>query len=187
MRRVGETIHLITLGFWLGALFMTGVTAARVFPVMRDLEPGLGAYPAYTGEHWSLGAGRIAAEVFIFSDGVQFACAFISFATLGLGLMLWLRRSITTVVRTIAVGLCLALVSYYLFMLTPQMIGHLDTYWTAAAAGNNEAAEQAKTAFDAMHPIATKVMGTQAVLVLIALVSGCLSAVGDGARTDAGA
>ena len=185
MRRIGETIHLTALGVWLGALIMTGAAAAITFPMMRDLDPALGAYPDYTGEHWSLGAGVIADRIFLVCDIVQFVCAFLAFATLGWGLLAWIKRSIAGVVRTIAVGLAMAMVSYWLFIFTMQLDVHLDAYWAAAAAGDNEGAATAKSAFDAMHPLATKLMGAQAALVLVALVSGCVSAIDP--RVDANA
>jgi hypothetical protein len=145
---------------------------------MRQLDPSLGAYETFGGDHASLGAGLIAARVFAVGDIVQFACAFLAFATLGAGLALWVRRSPSGVIRAIAVGLAMALVSYWLFMLSHELKVHLECYWAAASAGDEDAAAQAKVAFDPLHPWATRVMGAQAILVLVCLVSGCWSALG---------
>lgn len=178
-RRLAETIHVTALGIWLGALLMTGAGVAVIFPTTRDqLDPTLATFPNYTGEHWSLGAGIIAAKLFFINDIIQFVCAFLAFATLGLGLMIWVRRSPSGVIRALAMAFAMALVSYWLFILTPQMHTHLETYWQAAAAGDNELATNAKAAFDRLHPVATKAMGAQAALVLIALLAGVWSATG---------
>jgi hypothetical protein len=182
-RKVGETIHLSLLGAWLGAIVMMAAGAAIVFPTMRTLDPTLGVFAGYDGDHAMLGAGRIAAGMFAFFDLVQFVCAFGSFATLGLGLAMWIRPSVSGAIRVIAMSLAMALVCYWMFIMWPRMVGHLDVYWSAAGAGDDEAAETARRAFQAMHPTSTRVMAGLALLVLASLLSGCWSALG-GARSD---
>jgi len=184
MRRLGETIHLAALGIWLGALVMTAASVGLTFVWMKQLEPTLGAFAGFEGDHANLGAGFITARLFWFNDIVQFVCALLVFATLGAGLALWIRRSASGVIRTIAVGLAMALVSYWLFILSHELKGHLVAYWQAASAGDDQAAARAKAAFDPLHPWATRVMGAQAVLVLISLVSGCWSALGSPRAAD---
>ena len=187
LMKLGETIHLSLLGVWLGAIVMMAAGAAIVFPTMRELDPTLGAYPAYTGDQAMLGAGRIAAKMFGFFDIVQYVCAFGTFGTLALGLAAWIRPTLAGAIRVVAVGLTMALVSYWLFVMGPQMFGHLNDYWAAAADGNNEAAAAARDAFRAMHPMSTRVMAGLGGLVLVSLLSGCWSALGGGRGGKAGA
>ena len=59
--RIGETLHVLSLAVWLGTIMMTGVAAAIIFPEMRRLDPSLAIYSKYTGDHWLLAAGHIAA------------------------------------------------------------------------------------------------------------------------------
>lgn len=185
LHRIGETLHLTALGVWAGALFGAGVAAAVAFPTMRDLEPVLGAYPAYTGEHWMLAAGRVAARVFVITDIAQFACALLAIA--GFALATWAgdrRRSWLRFFRAAALGAAFLLVSYHLLIQAPRMDRDLRAYWDAAAAGDNDAALIHQEAFSRQHPNASRTMTATFVATLASLGLGAWS-LADGRKDPA--
>lgn len=181
MRKAGESVHAASLAAWLGATFMSGVVAAVVFPLMRELEPRVGArYANYEGDHPNLLAGILAERVFFAADVVSFAGASLALAT-AIGLVAFggieLKRW-SSGIRLCALGLALGLLSYKLFMLDPPMSEHLHSYREAAAANLVETAQTHREAFGAMHPTASRVLGAIAITTLIGLVSGVWSAAG---------
>ncbi|MFT5422727.1 MAG: hypothetical protein ACI89L_000492 [Phycisphaerales bacterium] len=174
LTRIAETLHLASLCVWLGAVVMSGVVAAVIFPLMRTLDPTLGAYPSFTGDHSNLAAGRIAARVFLISDAAQFASATLALATMAL---LLVRGAITNRrwghgVRVVSLAFAITTLSYHLMILGPRMDTSLHNYWAAAAAGDNAAAETARLAFSDDHPKASRSLGILAVSVGVCLVSG---------------
>ncbi|MFM9996691.1 MAG: hypothetical protein ACKVU4_12940 [Phycisphaerales bacterium] len=179
-RRVCESIHLVTLGLWLGVLVMTGVAAAVLFPTIKALDPRLPEYAAFTGEHWSLAAGRVAATLFFVCDAVQFAGALIAGVTLGLSILLFglPARSLATACRAGLIVIIVGVLSYQFIMLAPDMNRNLAAYWTAAKGGDNSAAATFKAAFDAKHPLARNLLAVDALLVVASFVLAAWSATG---------
>lgn len=179
-RRICETIHLVTLGLWLGVLVMTGVAAAVLFPTIKALDPRLPEYAAFTGAHWSLAAGKVAATLFFVCDAVQFAGALIAGVTLGLSTLLFglPARNLATACRSGFIVVIVGVLSYQFIILAPEMNRNLAAYWAAARSGDNAAAAGFKAAFDAKHPLARNLLAADAVLVLASLVLGAWSASG---------
>ncbi len=178
--RLCETIHLTVLGLWLGTLIMTGVAAAVLFPAVRALDPRLPAYSEYTGDHWSLLAGKVAAILFFVCDSVQFAGALVAgltlcIAILGFGLPM---TRLTTAARGGLLIVLIGILSFQFFVLAPRMNRNLVAYWDAAQRGDNEAAGALKAAFDADHPLARNLLAVDTLAVLALLVVGVWSATG---------
>ncbi len=179
-RRVCETIHLAVLGLWLGSLIMTGLAAAVLFPTMRSVEPHLPKFAAYSGDHWSLLAGRIASTLFFICDSIQFAAVLIAGGTFGLAILLYglpVRR-LSTAFRGGLLALVIGVLSYQFLVLAPRMNRKLAAYWHAAETGDNEAAASLKAAFDAEHPLARNLLMTDTLLVLALLVIGLWAVTG---------
>lgn len=177
LHRIGETAHLSALGVWTGALVGAGITAARTFPTIKALDPSLPAYAGYEGPHWMLSAGRVASEVFLVTDVVQFVCACL--ATVGFGLAVvfgeYLNpkdRSWLLFARALFMGLAFLSVSYHLLLLMPAMQHDLRQYWDAALAGDTETAERFRQAFGDRHTGASRSMGLTALATLITLMLG---------------
>jgi hypothetical protein len=174
-------VHVGALAVWFGVLVMTGSSAAIIFPDMRTLDPTLGTYPAYTGDHATLAAGHIASRLFVIADFTGFAMLFL--ATCGLGV--WMakmarRRRGLAGVRGAIWLLLVGTMGYQIFFLSPAMSSELLSYWDAARQGLNDSAEVHRLAFAEMHPTASRVMGGLALLTLCGLVSGLWSLTTDG-------
>lgn len=181
-RRFLETLHLTAAGLWLGAVAMTGAAAAIIFPTMRDLDPTLPAYEAFTGPHWRLAAGQVASKLFFIADAVQLGCIIICGLTLGiiaLAADAW-RRPIAMALRLIALFAAVGLMTYSFARLGPRMNSNMYAYWAAAQAGDTETALIHQEAFDQDHPTASRVMVGSLACALVLMTAGAFSATGAG-------
>ncbi len=177
--RVLQIVNLIALSVWLGSVAMSGVVAAIVFPLMRTLEPTLGAYPDYEGDHALLAAGRVASRVFFTVDAIQFVCASIALATLALLVATgYSLNTLARVMRVLLLCMTLALLSYHIFFFMPALTQMLNGYWDFAAIGNTEQADVFKNRFLESHSSASRILGvlTLMVLINIALAAWTLTA-----------
>lgn len=180
IRRLLETVHLTFVGLWMGSLAMTGAAAAITFPTVRDLDPSLPAYAAFTGPHWKLAAGHIASRIFLVADAVALGCLIVSGLTLGLIVASkepW-RRPWATAVRLIAFFAALSLLTYSFFFLGPRMNTNMRQYWDAALAGQNDSALRYQAAFDKDHPTASNVMVASFCCVTLLMIAGAFAAAG---------
>ena len=181
MKRFGilfEVVHVVALALWLGGVVMAGLAAAIIFPTMRSLEPRLATYPEYTGDHWMLAAGKVAARIFHATDIAQGVCAVLaalSAAAVGLTGAISSRRP-AGLAWLGGLGASVGVLAASLLWLRPRMDANLHAYWDAALAGNNPVAEAARQAFSADHPLASNLMAATAVCVLATLIAHTVAA-----------
>lgn len=177
-RALLESVHLVSMGLWVGSLGMAGAAAAIIFPEMKSLEPTLAVYPQYAEPHWRLAAGHIAAKLFFVSDLVQLVCAPLA----GLSLVFIVLRKLapwpsrTMAARLVVMTLLMAVLSYRFFVLAPRMDRELALYRGAAMTGEMEKAGTHLDAFNADHPTASRVMTGTFALALVGLAIGAWSA-----------
>ncbi len=177
LRRFLEAVHLTAAGLWLGVAVATGAAAAIIFPTVRDLEPTLAAYPEYTGEHWRLAAGHVAARLFAFGDIVGFFClmlAGLSLCIIAAMRHVWIRTPRITLARLASLGLAILASGYNVFILGPRMNTNLREYWQAAEAGDNPAAQAAQQAFMADHDPASVALAAVAIAAFALTVTGAM-------------
>ena len=154
-RLAAEGLHLVCLGAWAGSLAMTAATAAIIVPTMRDLSPALPEYGGYPEDHWVIGAGQVMEQVFTVSDVAQVALGGIACA-LFVPIALSERRGRSLLaVRAFVLAALFASVLQYTFVMRGEMSGALVRFWSAAETGNVEAANEARAAFDELHPRAS--------------------------------
>lgn len=171
LSRIAQIAHLLALSVWLGAVAMSGVVAAIVFPLMRELEPTLGAYPNYEGDHALLAAGRVASKVFFTVDVIQFVCATIALATIVVLVVCgYSLNTLARVLRVIVLCMTLALLSYHLLLFMPGIMQMLQGYWDNAAMGNTQVADRFKDEFLAQHSKASNILGALALMVMVNIV-----------------
>jgi tetrahydromethanopterin S-methyltransferase subunit B len=175
---VVESLHILAAAIWLAALVMGGVVAAIIFSTTPTLDPSLGRFDAYPGDHANLLAGYIQNRVFLFGDVMQFVGGALSLATM-LGLILFFRfptRRIGGAARLVLLCAAISVLSYHLLVLQPRMATNLRTFYALAESGQVEEAESAREAFMQDHPTASNVHKALFVLVLGVLVAGVWSA-----------
>ena len=132
---------------------------------MKSLAPALPGFRVPVEHHWSIAAGHVMNPAFfaVMIAGVLLGgVAFLAWKQLGAR-----RRFVLVIALLLAVGT--------LAGLGLPMRAHLDAYWSAARAGEIEAAAAAKSRFDALHPWSSRAMGTQAGVVALALVMAIAS------------
>lgn len=179
LRRFLEIVHIAAAGLWLGVAIATGAAAAIIFPTVRDLDPTLAGYTGYDGEHWRLAAGHIAAKLFAFGDIVGFFCLMLA----GLSLCIiaamphvWIQTPRITLARLSALGAAILASGYNIFILGPRMNTNLQTYWQAAATGDNTAALAAQQAFMADHTPASNTLAAVAIAALALTITAAMAA-----------
>ncbi len=161
----------MSMSIWLGAVAMSGIVAAIVFPLMRQLEPTLGAYPSYEGDHALLSAGRVASKVFFTVDTIQFVCASITLACMIVMLITGYKiNTIARFFRILVLSMTLAILSYHLFLFMPNLTMTLQGYWEFAAQGESARADQFKDRFLESHSAASRLLGTLTIAVLINII-----------------
>lgn len=178
VRAALEAAHAAALGVWVGALVMTGAAAAVAFPTMRAMSPSLPEFASYPEDHWMIAAGRVMARVFFISDMAQLICA--SLAALSLA-ALWAsgsisRRRAAQVIRAALLAALLLSLAQYLLFPARQMAQDLHSFWTAAAAGDIEQADEHRAAFDSMHGAASMRLALHSVGALATLLVGAWAA-----------
>jgi len=177
-----EAVHVTALGVWCGAVVMTGAAAAVAFPTMKELDPTLPAYAGYPGDHWSLAAGTVMAQVFTLADLVQLVAATLAGMTF-LASVAFFRMPLRRPVNVLRGALLLATIgvlAFHLFSLAPRMNRAMRAYWDAAAAGNVETADRHKQTFDELHPQASTVLSATAAMTLALTGLGAWSAASRG-------
>lgn len=169
-----ETLHVSALGIWVGAITLSGATAAIAFPTLKKLGvqiPELAAFPLGQDKHYLFAAGAIAERVFLVSDILCFMCAMAAGATLILSITSFktMERRKATLFRALGFGVALASLGAMLIIVTPQLNGAFRQHLLAIKAGDAVMAAAHKAASDQLHPVATVLMFLQIMGGLIAL------------------
>lgn len=161
-----------------GALGMTGAAAAIAFPTMRDLAPSLGAYPMYPGTHWTLAAGEVMRRVFTVSDIVMLVAGVLGGVAITVAFALRRGAERATIWQWARVLLAIAIIgiiAYQALLLRPAMNDELHAHLAAAAIGDAATADFHRENFSAMHPTASRTLGTTFALSLAACLLGVWS------------
>jgi len=178
-----EFLHGAALSVWIGATVVTGAAAAVAFPVMKALDPMLPGFSQYPKDHWAIAAGHVMYRVFALVNWLGIALSLLACGSFACA-ALHARRVRSSMpprgrfpLRATVLGLLLALTAWNTFALSPGMNRDLRAFWDAARAGRIESADAHRAAFDERHPIASRVLGAQALLASAALILGCRAAV----------
>jgi hypothetical protein len=178
-------VHLASLGLWLGVSVGVVATAAIAFPAMKALGVRVTSLPESAENQHRFVAGAVAQRVFLFGDTVAFACALLSAASMA-GLLVagvWPLRRPGTLVRALAMGVALASLASMLLIVTPSINAASRAHFAAAMAGDSAVAAEHARAVDDLHPMASALMLSMIVSVLIVLLGGLWAvARGGGAR-----
>jgi uncharacterized membrane protein len=185
LSRLSSAALTVFSGIVFGITAMTGVVAAVVFPTMRTLGPSLPEYAAYGGPHWSLAAGVVAEKVFVVgfaAAGVALVLALVS----GAGVAFTRGRRGWPVARLALLLLTAGIFLTHVAWLRPRMDAAAEEYRVAAAAGRAEGAAEAKSHFDGMHPIASKLIGAVTLSSLALFVASAWSSSASGRGRSGG-
>lgn len=183
IQRFAETIHIVGLGVWIGAILLAATSAAILFPTVKTLEPTLRTFSEYSGEHWRITAGIPAQKIFFAADIVQLVCA--AGACAGAIVLVvtraidpWNPRATNGMVRSLPMTIVMVLFGIHLFFVSPTMSSNWAQFLAYAKAGEMELALPFHEKFTSTHPISTKILGG----LLIALVVTLFAALNDVTR-----
>ncbi len=147
---------------------MSGLVAAVSFPTMKELNPTIPAFSAYPTDHWTIAAGSIARRIFDIGAMTQWLLAGASAAALAVSIVAARPAHARglPIGRIVAIVLAIGTLALWRFWLAPRMDFNLDTYWTAAKAGDIATADAHRHAFDADHPVSARMLSFIALFVL---------------------
>ena len=157
--RLTQAGYSLSLGVWVGALVMLGLTAVTAFGVIPDYEPVLGAppfdEPAFEGRAATVLAGAVVnaslmklAHLGLAAVAVAVLC--VAAQTLLLRDRLVKRgRSVSNGIRVLLLAILTALVLYERFGLGPALREELATMYAPDASA--VARESARVLFDVLH------------------------------------
>jgi len=173
-RAILETLHITCLALWLGVIVMTGLFAAILFPMMKQLDPTLPGFASFPHDHWKIAAGHVANRVFTIGTWIQFSLWFICGAT-------WVAIAWDQSVRKLRITRSGALMFTGLILtITTNLVilplnGHLKSYWTAAAKGDTTTALAEQAEFDRLHHLASPAFLAVAACILLCLGIAAIS------------
>jgi hypothetical protein len=167
-RIIGESVCIVIMSLWLGMIGMAGYFAAILFPTMKRLDPRLPGFESYTGDHWRIAAGKVAAQVF---GAVSIAPLWV------VGLYLFVfggmcfsarnaRESRTRFLTVFAVYLGSTAIN----SVFGRMQHLIEAHWEAARSGEQALAASTQQEFAAMHPWATGAMLVDAAFAITLMV-----------------
>ena len=171
-------VYWLSLAAWFAALVTAAVSAAQVFGNLPGMSMTLDRFAAYASEeHGRLAAGLVMAEIFFTVDVVQMVAIPVTLVTLGLQLTVlglpWRRPA--NLFRTSCVVLATGLFAWYALVLAPELNRTLRLHWEAAEAGDTARAMMLREQFTAQHGLAVMILGTNFVLLGVAIVASALA------------
>jgi hypothetical protein len=173
-----NVFYWLALTVWVSVLASGAVAAAGVFGKLTQLDVTLGAFSQYDpSAHGRLVAGMVMEPIFTFIDLMQFLAGAIVVLALLAQVTVFgmpLRRA-ANAMRILCIAAAATLLIIRAAIITPSMNHELRAYWAAAQAGNEEAAQSHRAAFDAKHPVVTTMFQATMILLLIAVAASAVA------------
>lgn len=170
--------YWLALTIWIAAILAPAAAGMAVFRVLPQLN---GTFPEFTAvataNQAALAGGHIVNPLFIFSNVVQIVCAAIAIFALGIEQLYWrpAHHSRADYVRIPTLLMATILILVEICILGPIAREHLYAYWDAVQSNSMDIANQAKTAFDALHPVGTTLYAVTFGLLLITVVASAVA------------
>jgi len=165
---------LVLLGLlaWSGAILAAGISAAMAFPTMESIGARMpGTWAMETSEQWRVVAGQLMDRIFLLTDWIQAVAGAVVVLALVLERSIGGRRprGWSGRLRLLAIALGMAILAGRLAALAPEMRADLHAYWEAAEAGQWISAEDYRARFQALHPLASRLLTANLACLLVAV------------------
>jgi len=175
MRIMTSMMCWLCLSLWLAASLTAGGAAIGVFSTMPELDVTLADYSHLPPEDQTrLAAGLITEPIFAATDIIQILLSSLLIAGVVLHWCMGMgrHRPVARFVWSGAIVVAAGMLWWRIVMIMPSMNRHLRAYRDATADGAQDIADQARVAFDSMHPVASTMMEVGAVLLILAVLAG---------------
>ncbi|MBX3374138.1 MAG: hypothetical protein KF817_09900 [Phycisphaeraceae bacterium] len=185
-----EVLLVLALAAWTAGLLAAAVAALNVFPVLRALQVQVPVYHAVAEDaQWRFAASHVMEGVFTATDMLTVIGALLAIAAIAVRHVRAGRRGRAGApspglrrVQVLCILIGAGLVALQVGWLAPQMNRALRAQWASAAAGDLDAAAEARTTFNRLHPTADLLHRVQFLLVAGALALAPLAAAPGGFR-----
>lgn len=186
MRTATSMLCWLSLSLWLAAALTAGGAAFGVFATMPELQISLANYGHLPSEDQArLAAGLLTEPIFAATDILQIL--FSTLLLLGVVAYWWLgmgrQRPLPRLLWTGSIALACGMLWWRIVMIMPPMNRDLRLYREAAEAGRIEVAEEARSAFEVLHPVASGMMEYGVLLLVLAILAGAAAGVQRGKTT----
>ena len=174
-RALTSAVFWLAITLWIGSIVAAGAAAASAFSQLPDLGITIEKFAAYDVEHHGTIAGGVVMQpIFAYGDMVQLIAGPAAVLAILIELFVFRLpwRRVSYVVRLIALAIALGLLTYRAAVLASRMNETLHAYWAAAEAGHIQQADELRNAFNADHPLASRLFSaTLAALIVVVIVS----------------
>lgn len=159
----------MALATWFGGVLFVAVSAPIIFRTVRESDPVLPTVLSVNleGQHGTLLAGSIVANLLSTLAKVELACAAVMLVTLIAQWAIWPDRWAQHLIRSALFVAAVVLVLYNRYRIEPQVVRHRQEYIDNA--DTPEVANPAKEQFDRYHRESVTVL-----MVLLALLLGMI-------------
>lgn len=178
LARLNNSLQMLAIGTWFGALVMLAISAAMTFQTVREYQPTLQQQPFDQPELASrtdaILAGAIVGRSLQGLKWVQIICAVIIVTTLALQLtafktyLLKSRSSLFNLVRLILLAIPIVVLMVDILWITPAIWEYRDAMYAAPASA--EVRMEAREHFDRYHKLSERTVSLAAFSLLGAAV-----------------
>jgi hypothetical protein len=174
LQKLCNAVYWLALTLWCSMLVAVAVAATGVFSKLLHTQIILPEFDSYDkANHGRLMAGMIMEPVFTFVDIAQLVLAFGVIITLVI--QLWTfklpAKRLANLVRIAGIVVAALLLLIRMTLIAPGMNRDLRAYWEHAQSGQAAIAEQHRAAFDAKHPLVSRMFEGSLVVLLVAVAA----------------
>ena len=179
MKAMASVIWWICIVTWCAAIVAPGSAAIAAFTRLPAIEATMPGIEAFFAED-PAGAGRFVAgyvtnPIFIASDTACLACA------IGIGIALLLGRGrpcgpgLSGTAAVGAAAIASVILGWYLWQVSPGLADSLGAWREAVLADDRSAADAAWSRFDPLHKTASRLLGIQFTMLMVAVITGAIA------------
>lgn len=180
MRTIASVLWWLSIVTWCAAIVAPGAAAISSFtrlPAIEATMPGIDSF--FAGDPGGAGrfvAGYVTNPIFIASDSACLASAIIAAVALVLGRLRPCGDGPAGRIAVIAVAIAGVVLAWYLWRVSPGLADSLGDWRQAVLADDRPAAEAAWSRFDPLHKTASRLLGIQFTMLMVAVVAGAIAA-----------
>lgn len=179
IRPVAAASFWLALVAWIAAITAPAAAAMVAFPRLAELEVALPGTQGFFADDPAAGgrfvAGYVTNPIFLTSDSIRLAAAATAWLAIVATGIRPTGRGRAAVVASLSVAAASIVLAWSLATVASPLAVALEQWRTAVLADDVAGAAVAKAAFDPLHVTASRLMQTELILMLTAVVAGAVS------------